>query len=58
MPLDRAASLLREGRGKQWDPTIVDAMLCSISGQLERPTVPHLRLVGAAADSEISGVTA
>jgi putative nucleotidyltransferase with HDIG domain len=58
MSLDRAAAILREGRGKQWDPVIVDAMLRSIADQLERPAVPHLRVVGADTDGEIPGATA
>jgi HD-GYP domain-containing protein (c-di-GMP phosphodiesterase class II) len=33
----RAAQILREGRGEQWDPTVVEAFLHSIADQLEAP---------------------
>jgi hypothetical protein len=40
MSPQRAASILREGRNRQWDPTIVDAFLPSIAGLLEVPSAP------------------
>jgi putative nucleotidyltransferase with HDIG domain len=41
----RAAAILREGRGRQWDGVVVDAFLRSIADQLEEPVLPALRLV-------------
>lgn len=40
MSADQAASILRTERGRQWDPTIVDAFLSSIADQLETATKP------------------
>jgi putative nucleotidyltransferase with HDIG domain len=37
---DRAAEILRDGRGRQWDPLVVDAFLRSIGGWLEHPMDP------------------
>jgi len=42
---DQAVSILREGRGAQWDPIIVDAFVRSIDGQLKQPAAPVLRVV-------------
>jgi hypothetical protein len=42
---DQAVTILREGRGKQWDPAIVDAFLRSIADRLEHPGAPILRIV-------------
>jgi len=46
MAPSRAATILREGRGGQWDGTVVDAFLRSIADQLEEPVAPILRIVG------------
>jgi HD-GYP domain-containing protein (c-di-GMP phosphodiesterase class II) len=51
MPAPRAAQILREGRGTQWDATLVDAFLRSIADQLERPTRPMLQIVPDAESS-------
>ena len=45
MLIERAANILREGRGVQWDGTIVDALLRSLGDQLEQPVRPALSLV-------------
>jgi len=45
MSVNKAAAILREGRGRQWDGAIVDAFLHSIAGRLEEPVAPTLRLV-------------
>ena len=45
MSVDRAVAILRQGRGSQWDPQIVDAFLRTIGEQLERPPVPALHVV-------------
>ena len=37
---DRAAEILRDSRGRQWDPSVVDAFLRSIGGRLEHPMDP------------------
>jgi HD-GYP domain-containing protein (c-di-GMP phosphodiesterase class II) len=49
MPIQKAAQLLREGRGQQWDALIVDAFLRSIADQLDGPASPVVHLVPAAA---------
>jgi putative nucleotidyltransferase with HDIG domain len=43
MPIPRAIDILTEGRGTQWDPTVVDAML-SILRPAQRET--ELRVIG------------
>jgi hypothetical protein len=45
LSVDRAAAILRDGRGRQWDPSIVDAFLRSIADQLEGAVGPLLRVV-------------
>ncbi len=45
MTVHKAASILRAGRGQQWDGKIVDAFLRSIADRLDEHQVPHLRLV-------------
>jgi len=56
---DRAAAILVDGRGKQWDPALVDASLRSIAGRLQHPVAPlGLRLVGEAAEEREQLVTA
>ncbi len=48
MPPQKAASMLREGRGRQWDPVIVDAFLRTMAGHLEQPVPVPLQLLLAA----------
>jgi hypothetical protein len=43
MPVERAAAILREGRGHQWDPAIAEAFLASISDRLRAPAPPAER---------------
>jgi putative nucleotidyltransferase with HDIG domain len=45
MPVARAAGILREGRGRQWDQQVVDAFLRTIAAQLEQPARPALQVV-------------
>lgn len=45
MSATRAAAVLREGRGIQWDSQVVDAFLASISGRLSEDAQPRLRLI-------------
>lgn len=40
MPIQKAASILSEGRWKQWDGVIVDAFLETIAEELERTPAP------------------
>jgi hypothetical protein len=40
-----AAAALREGRGRQWDPEVVDALLRTVKDDIEQPAVPNLRLL-------------
>ena len=40
-----AASLLREGRGQQWDPEVVDALLEVIERELQVSARTPLRVV-------------
>jgi HD-GYP domain-containing protein (c-di-GMP phosphodiesterase class II) len=44
MPVEKAASILRAGRGQQWDAAIVDAFLRTIADQV--PTAAPLLLSG------------
>ena len=43
----RAASLLRQGLGKQWDPDVVNALFRILGSEFEEPTGARLRLVPA-----------
>jgi HD-GYP domain-containing protein (c-di-GMP phosphodiesterase class II) len=45
LPAAQAATILRDGRGRQWDPSLVDAFLRSIADQLETERKVTLRLV-------------
>jgi len=45
MTVQKAASILRAGRGQQWDAQIVDAFLRSIASQLDDHQMSHLRIV-------------
>ncbi|MBV9281786.1 MAG: HD-GYP domain-containing protein [Chloroflexi bacterium] len=40
LSVEQAATVLRAGRGKQWDPTVVDAFLRTIQPRRERWTTP------------------
>jgi HD-GYP domain-containing protein (c-di-GMP phosphodiesterase class II) len=51
MTPQKAAAILREGRGRQWDPQIVDAFLRSVADQLEQPAPLILRLVPKSGDT-------
>jgi hypothetical protein len=42
---ERAAAILREGRGRQWDPQVVDAFICAIADLLPEHDAPRLHLV-------------
>ncbi len=51
MPIQKAAGILRDGRGRQWDSRVVDAFLRTIAAELEngatsppRPERPSLSL--------------
>lgn len=55
---DKAASILIQGRAKQWDPAIVDALLRSIAQQLHRPATAVLRIVPAIKERIEASVTA
>jgi len=44
MPMHKAATILREGRGRQWDAALVDAFLRGIAPQLEQPAPMPVRL--------------
>jgi hypothetical protein len=43
MPVSKAASILQQGRGKQWDAAIVDAFLRTIADQLEQDALPQVQ---------------
>ncbi len=45
MPATKAAAILREGRGTQWDETLVDAFLRGLADRLDASAPPDLRLV-------------
>ena len=44
MPIPRAAGILCEGRGRQWDAAVVDAFLRTIADQLEQAETLPLQL--------------
>jgi len=50
MPPRRAASILRDGRGIQWDASVVDAFLRTIAGRLEGPLELPLERVSPPAE--------
>ncbi len=45
MPATKAAAILPEGRGTQWDETLVDAFLRGLADRLDASAPPALRLV-------------
>jgi putative two-component system response regulator len=51
MSFEQASSILRDGRGKQWEGRVVDAFLASLEAQREQ-LVPMLRLVSRDKDVE------
>jgi hypothetical protein len=54
--MDRAVAILREGRGRQWDPTIVDALVRSLAGRLDISAAPPLlQLVPTASERVTAG---
>jgi hypothetical protein len=55
MPVEKAASILRRGRGQQWDAQVVDAFLHSITDQL--PEAPVLHLVRPVPADTVSAVS-
>ena len=56
MPTDKAAQILREGRGHQWEPTIVDAFLSYL--EKEHPQARLSSTATAANTSSIAKVLA
>jgi HD-GYP domain-containing protein (c-di-GMP phosphodiesterase class II) len=50
MPIAKAASILRQGRGQQWDPQVVDALLRSIADRLDESQGTLLSLVTSLVD--------
>jgi len=50
MSPQRAASILRDGRGAQWDAVVVDAFLRTIAHRLEGPLELSLDRVSAPAE--------
>lgn len=38
MQVEKAVQILRQGRGEQWDPLVVDAFISTFDGHVERPT--------------------
>jgi HD-GYP domain-containing protein (c-di-GMP phosphodiesterase class II) len=47
MAVAKAAAILREGRGRQWDAQVVDTFLRTIAADLEPLARPLLHLVPA-----------
>ncbi len=45
MPAAKAAAILREGRGRQWDATVVDALLRTVLVDVEQSAAPALHVV-------------
>jgi len=59
MPMRKAAGILREGRGQQWDAALVDAFLRGIAAQLdqfEQAAPPPVRLAPPAMHEPQAGV--
>ncbi len=52
MPVEKAATILRQGRGTQWDAAIVDAFLRTLPAPAEEPTPASV-----AADAGVASVT-
>ena len=49
-PVTKAASILRQGRGQQWDPQVVDALLRATADQLDESQGTLLSLVPSLAE--------
>jgi HD-GYP domain-containing protein (c-di-GMP phosphodiesterase class II) len=58
MSVAQAVDVLRQGRGQQWDPQVVDAFLLSIADQLESLQHPRLRVVPAVPEPSAPAVGA
>jgi HD-GYP domain-containing protein (c-di-GMP phosphodiesterase class II) len=58
MSVAQAVDVLRQGRGQQWDPQVVDAFLLSIADQLESPQQPRLLVVPAMPEPSVPAVGA
>jgi HD-GYP domain-containing protein (c-di-GMP phosphodiesterase class II) len=56
--MSRAVAILRDGRGRQWDPQIVDAFVRSIAAKLESDTGAHLRIVRSDDETDSVAITA
>jgi hypothetical protein len=55
--LERTVAILREGRGRQWDPSVVDALVRSLSDRLGSCAEPPLLQLVPAAKDEIAAGT-
>jgi HD-GYP domain-containing protein (c-di-GMP phosphodiesterase class II) len=55
---EQAAIILRDGRGRQWDPSLIDAFLRSIADRLETERTVTLRLVPAMSSNSDLAITA
>ncbi len=51
MAPQKAAAILRAGRGRQWDAPLVDAFLRSVADSLAESDPPYLRLVQPQTDT-------
>lgn len=49
MSSERAISILRDGRGSQWDPHIVDACVRALAASVSQPPTSHLKIVSPTA---------
>lgn len=58
MSVSKAVSILREGRGIQWDAHVVDAFVRSIADRLEGDARPRLRILRAEDETESAAVSA
>jgi HD-GYP domain-containing protein (c-di-GMP phosphodiesterase class II) len=47
MPVDRALAILQAGRGRQWEEAVVDALVRSLSDDLESASAPAPHYDGA-----------
>ncbi|HLJ66712.1 MAG TPA: HD-GYP domain-containing protein [Chloroflexota bacterium] len=58
MSPDRAAAILREGRGRQWDGAVVDAFLRTIADRLAVTAPPQLSVVSSRDEVDVSPTAA
>jgi len=56
IPATKAAAILREERGTQWDETLVDAFLRGIADRLDASAPPDLRLVSVLPEPILSAL--